>query len=76
MFKPLIGKTIKVCVDDIIMKRKTDVDHNHDLKKTFDILRAFSIKLNPKKCVFGIRLGNFLGFMISSRGIEANPDKI
>ena len=60
----------------MIVKSRTDVDHNHDLRKTFDILRAFSIKLNPKKCVFGVRLGKFLGFMISIRGIEANPDKM
>ena len=42
----------------------------------FEILRAFNMKLNPKKCVFGVRSGKFLGFMISYRGIKANPDKI
>jgi len=42
----------------------------------FDILWAFGIKVNPKTCVFGVRSGKFLGFIISSRGIKANPDKI
>ena len=60
----------------MIVKRKTDGDHGHDLRKTFDTLQAFSIKLNPKKYVFGVRWSKFLGFMISSCGIEANPDKI
>jgi len=76
LFEPLIGKTMEVYIDDIIVKSKTDGDHGNDLRKTFDILRAFSMKLNPKKCVFRVRLGKFLGFMISSRGIEANSDKM
>jgi len=76
LFDPLIGQTIEVHVDDMIVKRKTDRNHSGDLRKTFDILRAFSMKLNPKKCVFGARLSKFRGFMISSRGIEANPDKV
>jgi len=42
----------------------------------FEILRAFNMKLNPKKCIFGVRSGKFLDFMISHCGIEANPDKI
>ena len=67
---------MEVYVDDTNVKSKSDVDHDHDLRKTFDILWAFSMKLNPKKCVFGVQLGKFLGFMIGSHGIEANPDKI
>ena len=67
---------MEVYVDDMIVKSKTEDDHGDYLRKTFDILRAFSMKLNPNKCVFGVRSGKFLGFMISSRGIEANPDKI
>ena len=52
---------MEVYVDDMIIKSKNDVDHDHDLRKTFDILRAFSMKLNPKKCVFGVRPVNFWG---------------
>ena len=76
LFEPLIGKTMEVYVDDIIVKSKIDGDHGQDLRKTFGILWAFSVKLNPNKCVFGVRSGKFLGFMISSRGIEANLNKI
>ena len=47
-----------------------------DLKETFDTLRSYNMKLNPEKCAFGVTAGKFLGFMVSQRGIEANPDKI
>jgi len=67
---------MEVNIDDMIVKTKSDVDHSHNLRQTFDILRAFSIKLNPKKCVLGVRSRKFLRFIISSRGIDANPDKI
>ena len=50
LFEPLIGQTMEVYVDDMIMKSKAAGDHSRDLQKTFDILRAFNIKLNPKKC--------------------------
>jgi len=74
--EPLISKTIEVYVDDMTMKSKTDVDHRQNFQKAFDILRAFSMKLNPKKCVFRVRLAKFLGFIISSREIEANLNKL
>jgi len=61
LFEPLIGKTMEVYVNDMIVKCKTDGDHGHDLRKTFDILRAFNMKLNPKKCVFGVLSVNFWG---------------
>jgi len=76
LFEPLIGQTMEVYVDDMIVKSKTEGDHSRDLQKTFDILRAFNMKLNPKKCVFGVQSGKFLGFMISSHSIEANTSKI
>ena len=47
-----------------------------DLKETFNTLRSYNMKLNPRKCAFGVMAGKFLGFMVSQRGIEANPDKI
>jgi len=54
LFKLLIGKIMEVYVDNMIVKSKTGGDHGHDLRKTFDILRAFAMKLNPKKCIFGV----------------------
>ena len=47
-----------------------------DLRETFDALRFYNMKLNLSKCVFGEMVGKFLGFMVSQRGIVANPDKI
>ena len=47
-----------------------------DLQETFDTLRRYNMKLNPSKCAFGVSSRKFLGFMVSRRGIEANPDKI
>ena len=46
------------------------------LPETFDMLIQYNMKLNLIKCAFGVSLGNFLGFMVLQRGIEANPDKI
>ena len=47
-----------------------------NLQETFDTLRRYNMKLNPNKCAFGVSSRKFLGFMVSRRGIEANPDKI
>ena len=47
-----------------------------NLQETFDTLKRYNMKLNLSKCAFKVSLGKFLGFMVSQRGIEANPDKI
>jgi hypothetical protein len=47
-----------------------------DLKKTFKKLQENGIKLNPKKCIFRVLRGMLLGFIVSERGIKANPEKI
>jgi hypothetical protein len=47
-----------------------------DLKETFDNLNRYKLKLNPIKCSFGVSAGQLLGFLVSARGIEANPEKI
>uniref|UniRef100_A0A2N9FUY0 Uncharacterized protein n=1 Tax=Fagus sylvatica TaxID=28930 RepID=A0A2N9FUY0_FAGSY len=76
MFHDQIGRNVEVYVDDMLVKSKKDDDHLADLKETFQALRRYNMKLNPAKCVFGVSSGKFLGFMVSQRGIEANPDKI
>ncbi|XP_017217112.1 uncharacterized protein LOC108194669 [Daucus carota subsp. sativus] len=76
MFKDLIGKTMEVYVDDMLVKSKKAQDHIKHLSEMFSILRKFNMKLNPQKCVFGVESGKFLGFMVNHRGIEANPAKI
>ena len=70
------GRNIEVYVDYSIVKSKTDREHLADLEETFNTLRKYNMKLNPKKRVFGVRVGKFLGFMVSKRGIDANPDKV
>ena len=76
LFEPLIRQTMEVYVDDMIVKSKVKEDHSRDLQKMFEILRAFNMKFNLRKCIFGVRSEKFLSFMISHCGIEANPDKI
>ena len=76
MFYPQIGRNVKVYVDDILVKNLDKGKHLDDLQETFNTLRWYSMKLNPSKCAFGVALGKFLGFMVSHRGIKANPEKI
>ena len=76
MFCPQIGWNVKVYVDDILVKSLDKGKHLDDLQETFNTLRRYSMKLNPSKCAFGVALGKFLGFMVSHRGIKANPEKI
>ena len=71
-----IGKNVQVYVDDIVIKTKESRTLIDDLRETFTNLRRFRIKLNPAKCTFGVPAGKLLGFLVSSRGIEANPKKI
>ena len=76
MFSQQIGRNVEVYVDDMLVKSRDEADHLDDLKETFDTLCKYKMKLNPTKCVFVVALGKFLGFMVSQRGIEANPNKV
>ena len=76
MFNKQISKNMEVYVDDMLVKSKEELTHLDDLKETFATLKQYQMKLNPSKCVFGVALGKFLGFMVSQRGIEANPKKV
>ncbi|KAM2702669.1 hypothetical protein EV2_004352 [Malus domestica] len=76
MFAQQIGKSMEVYVDDMLVKRKHADQHITNLSETFTILKRYRMRLNPNKCAFGVGSGKFLGFMISQRGIEANPEKI
>ena len=67
---------MEVYVDDMLVKSKEEEDHLDDLKETFNTLRQYSMKLNPSKCAFGVSSGKFLSFIVSQRGIEANPEKV
>ncbi len=67
MFKGLIGKTIEVYVDYMIIKSKKIKDHAKDITEAFEILDKVGMKLNPNKCTFEVREGKFLGYMVSER---------
>src|ERR1041385_9171109 len=71
-----IGSNVQVYVDDIVIKTYTANTLLDDLRKTFAALNKYRIKLNPKKCAFGVPAGKLLGYMVSARGIEANPEKV
>ncbi|KAL2237788.1 UNVERIFIED_CONTAM: Retrovirus-related Pol polyprotein from transposon 17.6 [Sesamum indicum] len=76
MFGDLLGKIMEVYVDDMLVKSTRSQDHLEDLVQAFSIMRSHGMKLNHDKCTFGVAGGKFLGYMISERGIEANPEKI
>nr|XP_027102846.1 uncharacterized protein LOC113724106 [Coffea arabica] len=75
-FKSQIGRNIEAYVDDILLKSQTTSSFLSDLREVFDVLRKTRMMLNPKKCVFGVTSEKFLGYLVSRRGIEANPDKV
>jgi ribonuclease HI len=76
VFEEHIGRTVETYVDDIVVKTRKASDLLSNLEVTFGCLRAKGVKLNPEKCVFGVPRGMLLGFIVSERGIEANPEKI
>nr|CAJ86273.1 H0901F07.10 [Oryza sativa] len=71
-----LGNNVEAYVDDIVVKTKTGDSLIDDLWETFDNLRRYRLMLNPEKCTFGVPSGKLLGFLVSGRGIEANPEKI
>jgi hypothetical protein len=73
---PQLRRNILAYVDDIVVKSIQRRDHICDLAETFANLRAAILRLNPDKCVFDIHKGKVLECLISTKGIEANPDKI
>jgi hypothetical protein len=75
-FGDLIRDKVEVYVDDFVVKTKRGSTLVEYLTLVFDRIRATHTKLNPDKCVFGVSAGKLLGFLVSYRGIEANPEKI
>jgi hypothetical protein len=71
-----IGRNVLTYVGDIIVKSTKRENHITDLQETFANFRKAGLKLNPEKCVFGVKKGNFLGCLVSTKGIKANPSKI
>ena len=75
-FELQLHRNMEAYMDDIVIKTKDRPTLVQDLEQTFANLRKINLKLNPEKCVFGVPSGKLLGFFVSQRGIEANPDKI
>ncbi|GAU10535.1 hypothetical protein TSUD_420870, partial [Trifolium subterraneum] len=75
VFHNEIGDMLEVYMDDMIVKSEEEIDHTVHLKRVFDQARKFNMRFNPEKCTFGVKAGKFLGFFLTERGIEANPDK-
>ena len=71
-----LKRNILAYVDDIVVISVARRDHISDLAETFANLRKANLSLNPEKCVFGVHRGKILGCLVSTKGIEANPDKI
>ena len=75
VFRHLIEKCMEVYVDDMVVMSDSLEQNVQDLDEVLAVARKYDMRLNPEKCVFGIRGGKFLGFMLTHRGNEANPDK-
>nr|GEY92581.1 reverse transcriptase domain-containing protein [Tanacetum cinerariifolium] len=74
-FKSQVGRNIEVYVDDLVVKSHTEAEMVRDIEQTFRTLRKVNMKLNPKKCLYGLVEGVFLGYVITPEGIKPCPDK-
>ena len=76
MFEPQLSRNIEVYIDDMVVKSKVVSEHVEDLTSIFEIMRKHKLRLNASKCSFGVGFRKFLGYMVTHRGIEVNPDQI
>ncbi|CAL2260683.1 unnamed protein product [Prunus armeniaca] len=70
VFHDMIGHSLEVYIDDVVIKSLEEGSHISNLRRTFLRMRQHKLKMNPKKCVFGVQAGNFLGFLVHQMGIE------
>ncbi|GJX39228.1 reverse transcriptase domain-containing protein [Tanacetum coccineum] len=75
-FHKQIGKNLEVYVDDLVIKSRTEDKIVRDIEETFKTLKEINMKLNPKKCTFGVEEGMFLGYKVNTRGLKVCPDKV
>ncbi|KAM1411305.1 hypothetical protein ACFXTO_024189 [Malus domestica] len=75
IFHNLIGHNMEVYIDDIVVKSKTEKQHLIDLRQALTRMRIHKLKMNPKKCAFGVKAGNFLGFLVHQRSVEVDKNK-
>jgi len=76
LFHDMMHREIEVYVDDMIAKSKTEEEHLVNLRRLFERLRKYQLRLNPAKWTFGVKSGKLLGFIISQRGIKVDPEKV
>ena len=76
MFHDMMHIDVEVYVDDMIVKFRDRADHLAALQRFFERIRRFRLRLNPKKCTFGVTYGKLLGHIVSERGIDVDPEKI
>jgi len=76
IFHKLIGIILEVYIDDIVIKSVAFDSHIADLRKDFEKMRQYALKMNPSTCAFGVSDGKFLGFIIHEHGIEIDPNRI
>ena len=76
IFESQLKKNIEIYIDDMVVKSKRVSEHLGDLGAIFEILRTYKLHLNASKCSFGVGSSKFLGYMVTHRGIEVNPDQI
>ena len=72
----MMHRDVKVYVDGMTVKSRDRADHLATLQRFFERIRRFRLRLNPKKCTFGVTYGKLLGHIVSERGIEVDPKKI
>ena len=76
MFESQLGKNIEIYIDDMVVKSKMVSEHVRNLQAIFEIFRKYKLRLNASKCSFSVGSGKFLGYMVTYRGIEVNPNQI
>ena len=76
LFHDMMHRDVEVYVDDMIVKSRDRADHLAALQRFFERIRQFRLRLNPKKCTFGVTFGKLLGHIVSERSIEVDPEKI
>ena len=76
MFWNKIGRIVEVYINDMVVKSKQEVRRIEDLQGVFEVLWQHKLRLNAKKCAFGVGASKFLGYLITCWGIEINPNQI
>ena len=76
MFESQLEKNIEIYIDDMVVKSKVVSEHLGDFGDILEVLRKYKLRLNASKCSFGVGSGKFLGYMVTHRRIEVNPDQI